>query len=1193
MYLSKVEIFGFKSFANKVEIKFNSGLTAIVGPNGCGKTNVVDAIRWALGEQRTSMLRSDKMENVIFNGTIHRKPLGMAEVSLTIQNNKGILPIEYTEVTITRRLFRSGESEYLINKTPCRLKDIQNLFMDTGMSSNAYSVIELKMIEDILSNRADDRRILFEEAAGVNKYKHRRKAALRKLEAVKQDLIRVNDIYAEVQKKVNSLERQSKKAEQFNKLYQEAKELEINLAERELFRLKKKISEAKELLNQLQLEKQKYSLEIDELDANQQTLYRQLDEIEKKLESKREEILQSTEEIYKIKENIVRNRERFKNNEDNISRLVYSIEEGRKKIQSLSNSIEDGEIKIIDINKKIEETKNLLQELENRKHEYENLLRARNQEIDEKRKDLQALYSEFNELKNQFEKLSIRIQNNNESIKSLNDKISKTETTIEKLTRYIEELTQEHYKAETRVLEAENALAKAQERKTDIEQTISELKQSELETRSVLNALKNKIEFIQNLIDNLEGITKGTKELLLTSDWAQGERILVADAGSTDEKFRIAAENILKNYLSYILLQAKDDLINGINYLKERQLGQANFFFPFERKDNIWQKLNSFSINRKKKKVSQEKGFVCWLKDVIEYSKNWEKFFNKVLGNVCVVDNEQTAQKLIEKYPHFDFVTLDGDVFRSSGFIEVSGEKVQSETAFGRKRILSELNDIYIKETYKLEQLTNKLADLDSELKSINIKAYQDNLNFLRNDATTIEKQLSQIHFEKNKAIEEIEKINLEINNFKKINDELNQKLAELKQQIDAKQLLIDSKKSELNKKLHEAKEIENIHSESLSKSNELKITLTKSESELVNIHNLKKRNQEEIISIQNDINRYEEEISKLKNENNSIKTLLEELELQEKTLDDKKKILTEEQNIILSELNSVRAQISENDKILHSKRKLLDEINEKIHQNEILVSEGNLKTQNLIEKIREEYQHELEFKEFDDSETFNFAQEEERLHSLKMKIRSLGPVNSLAFQEYEEEKKRLEFLTEQRNDLIESEKELMQVIEEINQTAQKQFLETFEKIRLNFIETFRTLFDPGDEADLRLEEGVDPLEAKIEIIAKPKGKRPTSIDLLSQGEKTLTATALLFAIYLVKPSPFCILDEVDAPLDDANIKRFIRLINKFSDNTQFIIVTHNKLTMEAAQTLYGVTMEEEGVSKIVAVRFTEEATVA
>lgn len=1193
MYLSKVEIFGFKSFANKVEIKFNSGLTAIVGPNGCGKTNVVDAIRWALGEQRTSTLRSDKMENVIFNGTAHRKPLGMAEVSLTIQNNKGILPIEYTEVTITRRLFRSGESEYLINKTPCRLKDIQNLFMDTGMSSNAYSVIELKMIEDILSNRADDRRILFEEAAGVNKYKHRRKAALRKLEAVKQDLMRVNDIYAEVQKKVNSLERQSKKAEQFNRLYQEARELEINLAERELFRLNNKINLSIQLLENLQNEKQQLLSQIEELDQYQQNLYKQLDEVETQLEKKREEILRSTEDIYKVKENIVRNRERFKNNENNLNRLNQNIAENISKIDLLKNLISESYQKINLIEQEIINSKNELDELEVKKEEYDNFLKERSKEIEEKRRELQNLYSEFNDLKNQHEKLILRIQNNQESIKSLNDKVSKSEQTIEKLSKYLEELTQEHYKAKTRVREAEIALSKAQDRKAEIEQEISKLQQEELETRSALNAIKNKIEFIQNLIDNLEGITKGTKELIIRSDWNKGERILVADAGSTEEKYRIAVENVLKNYLSYILIQLKDDLKRGINYLKENQLGQANFYFPFEKKQTIWEKINSLSIKKQRKKISQEKGFVAWLKDVIEYSKNWEMFFDKVLGNVCVVENSEIAQRFLEKYKYFDFVTLEGDVFRASGFIEVSGEKFSSETAFGRKKILSELNDIYIKESYKLEQLTTKLADLNSELKSINIKAYQDNLNFVRNDESTIEKQMSQIQFERTRTLEEIEKINLEINNIKKINDEVEQKVKELQNEIDAKQLIINSKKSELNDEQNKFKEIENVHNSNLQKINELKINLTKLESEIINHRNQIERNQSEIISLQSDIQKFETEISNLKEENNQLKNLLSELELQEKTLEDKKKILNEELNIVLSDLNSIRAKISENDKALHERRKNLDEINERIHHNEITVSEGKLKIQNLIDRINEEYQYKLEFKEFEDIDTFNFTEAEERLHSIKNKIRSLGPVNSLAFQEYEEEKKRLEFLTEQRNDLIESEKELIQVIEEINQTAQKQFLETFEKIRQNFIETFRTLFDPGDEADLRLEEGVDPLEAKIEIIAKPKGKRPTSIDLLSQGEKTLTATALLFAIYLVKPSPFCILDEVDAPLDDANIKRFIRLINKFSENTQFIIVTHNKLTMEAAQTLYGVTMEEEGVSKIVAVRFTEEATVA
>ncbi len=1193
MYLSKVEIFGFKSFANKVEIKFNSGLTAIVGPNGCGKTNVVDAIRWALGEQRTSMLRSDKMENVIFNGTAHRKPLGMAEVSLTIQNNKGILPIEYTEVTITRRLFRSGESEYLINKTPCRLKDIQNLFMDTGMSSNAYSVIELKMIEDILSNRADDRRILFEEAAGVNKYKHRRKAALRKLEAVKQDLIRVNDIYSEVQKKVNSLERQSKKAEQFNKLYQEAKDLEISLAERELFRLQKKIKKANEILQQLHDKKQKYTSELEGLDNYQQTLYQQLDEVELQLEKKREEILRTTEDIYKVKENIIRNRERAKNNENNNSRLNQNIDEGKKKIESLKNLISQSQQKITSLENEIFELKKLLEDFESKRNEYEGYLKERNKEKEEKNKELQQLYIEFNELKNQHEKLIIRIQNNNESIKTLNEKISKSEQTVEKLAKYLEELTQEHYRAKTRVKEAEIALTKAQDRKAEIEQEISKLKQEELETRSALNAIKNKIDFIQSLLDNLEGISKGTKELILRSDWSKGEKVLVADAGSADEKYRIVAENVLKNYLSYILIQLKDDLKRGIAYLKNNQLGQANFYFHFEKKQNIWERLNSYSIRKQRKKLVNEKGFVAWLKDVIEYSKSWEKFFDKVLGNVCIVDNSETAQLLLEKYQNFDFVTLDGDVFRSSGFIEVSGEKSLIETAFGRKKILSELNDIYIKETYKLEQLTNKLADFNSELKSINIKAYQDNLNFLRNDESTIEKQLSQIHFEQNKNIEEIEKINFEINNFKKINEEIQLKVNAIQKELDQKNQIILEKESELNEQQKILKEIEDAHNSNLSKINELKINLAKLESEIGNQQNQIHRSQSELISLESDIQKFFNEITSLREENNQIKNLLQELELQEKSLEEKKKILNEELNIILSELNSIRSKISENDKLIHERRKTLDEINESIHQNEITVNEGNLRTQNLIDKIYEEYQHRIELKDFEDIESFNFSEAEERLHTLKNKIRSLGPVNSLAFQEYEEEKKRLEFLTEQRNDLIESEKELIQVIAEINQTAQKQFLETFEKIRQNFIETFRTLFDPGDEADLRLEDGVDPLEAKIEIIAKPKGKRPTSIDLLSQGEKTLTATALLFAIYLVKPSPFCILDEVDAPLDDANIKRFIRLINKFSENTQFIIVTHNKLTMEAAQTLYGVTMEEEGVSKIVAVRFTEEATVA
>lgn len=1193
MYLSKIEIFGFKSFANKVEIKFNSGLTAIVGPNGCGKTNVVDAIRWVLGEQRTSLLRSDKMENVIFNGTKNRKPLGMAEVSLTIQNDKGILPIEYSEVTITRRLFRSGESEYLINKTPCRLKDIQNLFMDTGMSSNAYSVIELKMIENILSNRADDRRTLFEEAAGVNKYKHRRKVALKKLEAVKQDLVRVNDIYAEVQKKVNSLERQSKKAEQFNKLYTELRELEINFAERELARFNSEIKKAEEILKILLEEKKNLLVSIESLETSQHSYYEQLDEVEKKLSITREKILFVTENIHRVQEKIISSRERINNNKRNIARLEKELEENKNKLTELNEAISLSIKKNNSLESEILQTKEKIQSVIQRRKEYEEEFKNRKVIVQEKQEVLNSLNNELNELSNQYEKLLVRIQNNDERITSLREKIAQIEENISKVSSFIDELMDELYKAKNRVSEAESNLIRAQDRKEELEKKISKLKQEELETKSAINAINTKIEFIHSLIDNIEGISRGTKELLNYNNWNRGEKILVADAGSTKEKYRLAVDSILKNYLSFILLQDKKDFDQGYAYIKENKLGQANFYIPLFKKNTLSTRLISFSRKRNRMKVEKEKGFVGWLIDFIEYSKPWEKFFKTVLEDVCLVENSDCAKSIIEKYNWVDCVTFEGDIFRSSGFIEVSGERSSIETAFGRKRILNELQDILIKESYNLEKITNELSDYIIESNSIDLKAYQESLNMLRNDESNLDRQLSQQQFEKNKAIEEIEKINLEIRNISKINDDLNNQIQSLKIQLDEKSNLIKNKKLELDNDLAVLKKIEQSYNNLTSEENELKILLTRLESEVVNNTNIINRARKEIESIEETIQKQTNELQTLEQETRELSVAQSNFDLGKKKFEENKKILNEELGFINIEYNNIREKISQTEKELHSKRQRLNEINEQIHSNDLLIKESNIKIQNLVQRIEDEYQQKIEVKEFGDLETFNFEATEERIHLLKQKIRSLGPVNSLAFQEFEEEKKRLEFLTEQRNDLLESEKELMQIIDEINRTAQKQFLDTFEQIRKNFIDTFRTLFDPGDEADLRLEEGVDPLEAKIEIIAKPKGKRPTSIDLLSQGEKTLTATALLFAIYLVKPSPFCILDEVDAPLDDANIKRFIRLINKFSENTQFIIVTHNKLTMEAAQTLYGVTMEEEGVSKIVAVRFTEEVKIA
>lgn len=1193
MYLSKLEIFGFKSFANKVEIKFTDGLTAIVGPNGCGKTNVVDALRWVLGEQRSSTLRSDKMENVIFNGTRNRKPIGLSEVSLTVHNNKNILPIEYSDVTITRRLYRSGESEYLLNKSICRLKDITNLFMDTGMSSNAYSVIELKMVESILSNKAEDRRVLFEEAAGVNKYKHRRKAALRKLDAVQQDLARVHDIHTEVQKKVNSLERQSKKAEQFTRIYNETKEFELALADREYSKYLQSIKSNRSDLELLQKDKQLITEEVGRLEEEQHKLYIELDNIELKLSAKREEILFQTEAIHKLQEQIITFREKSLNAEANITRFKKEISENEKRIHELQVSISTSEVEIQNFNFKLTEISEKLTSANEKKNELTSYLKIKREAVTLMQGELKKLNDHSSESLNNFEKLNIRTQNNQESIENLNLKITEAEETIDKASRYLSSMMNELFAIQKRVREAEDILTFNQSRKEHLEKNIDRLKQEELEVKGLLNGVKTKIDFIQNLIENLEGISKGTKELLTKTQWNRGTKILAADAGSVEDKYKIAIDTLLKNYLSHILLEKKEDLFEGIQHLKKHHLGQASFYIHELKKEGFKGFVDKYFLIRTKNKVQREAGFSCWVIDLIECSAQWRKFFEITIGNICLVDSSQTAKGITSKYSGVDCVTLDGDVFRSAGFVEIGSERTSVDTAFGRQKVLSELHDIFTKESYKLDKVTSQLEDTINESNSIDIKAYNESLNLLRIDESNLEKQVSQIQFEKNKAVEEIEKLNTEILNLKKINDDLENKKAVLSGEVDSLKTQIETADKDFQTESTELSELDEQFTSLVSVENDLKILLTKVQSEQVNKLNLIDLSRSEITSLHSTDERRYDETTQLETEIENLGIALQELQSKKKILEDEKISLNDELKTVTKEYNTVRDLISDHEKGLAKKRKIHEALSNDIHAKELTINECELKSKSLSERILEEYQITLSLKEFEDLETYNFDEAAQTVHLLKNKMRLMGPINSLAFTEFEEEKNRLQFLSEQRNDLIESEKQLHQIIEEINITAQKLFLETFNQIKVNFIDIFRTLFDQGDEADLRLEENADPLEAKIEIIAKPKGKRPTSIDLLSGGEKTLTATALLFAIYLVKPSPFCILDEVDAPLDDANIGRFVRLINRFSENTQFIIVTHNKLTMEAATTLYGVTMEEEGVSKLVSVRFGEELKVA
>lgn len=603
MHLSKLEIFGFKSFANKTVVNFTKGITGIVGPNGCGKTNIVDAIRWCLGEQKSSTLRSDKMENVIFNGTRNKKPMGMSEVSLTIVNDRGILPTDFSEVTITRRIFRSGESEYLLNKNICRLKDITNLFMDTGMGTNAYSVIELKMIETILSNKADERRRMFEEAAGVNKYKLRRRLSLNKLDDVKKDLTRVNDIVSEVEKTVRSLERQAKKADRYNQIQTELREKEIGLAEREYFVFTNKLETYKSEFSILNEQKSTIDSQIREIESALLKFRHEISGIESEYRSRSNELNDLNDKIHNISRTISVSEERLKSLNSNIQRFTSNIDEYTFQKEELSNNI-------INYNENINELKNLLEQKELQINESKEHLETKRNELSKQRSEFRDLSDKYNQEQRDLSSLENELSNNkklNESLSGANNKlnnnIQQITSEIAKSVGYLEDLANEKNQIESKLKESEEEYSRNSELKKQLEEEISSLRIQEIEEKNNIVGIKDKIDFFQNLINNLEGLPQGSKSLIESEGWTSNEKLILADVGSPKEEYRLAIETALQNVINHIIIQSIDDLKSAVNYLKKNDLGKASFLINSSLKANggFIKKLNSFNFKGKLK----------------------------------------------------------------------------------------------------------------------------------------------------------------------------------------------------------------------------------------------------------------------------------------------------------------------------------------------------------------------------------------------------------------------------------------------------------------------------------------------------------------------------------------------------------------------------------------------------------------
>lgn len=1171
MYLSRLELFGFKSFAQRVQIKFDSGLTAIVGPNGCGKTNIVDAIRWVLGEQKTSVLRSDKMENVIFNGTKTRKPLGMSEVSITIENTRNILPTEYSEVTITRRLYRNGESEYLLNKVPCRLKDITDLFADTGMGSDAYSVIELKMIEQILSDNAEERRKLFEEAAGITKYKQRRKQTFKKLETTAQDLSRVQDIVLEVEKKVASLERQAKKAEQFKQLKAELRSLEIALAERELAHLHRLTQPLTQRLSEHEQEKLSLTAQIDALEAELQQKAVERLEIEKTLAGLQKDVNQKTELITATEKQIFANEERTKS-------LSESIQRAEIELNTLHTRLAELAERKLSLQEELKQKEHKWKEAQDAFEAQRSAFAVSEQELRAKRQLLEQLRARATDLSKKSSALALEVQSIRNRIENLEVQRQQYEARKNELAQKILERTALLQETETVLRELEQTLAhrrteleEAKQRRTDLQAQLESHKERLLEARAEQNRRAGRIAVLQSLLESYEGLPEGVKFLDIEAQKRFGLGSL-ADLVATDEEYKLALAAALGEAQSFYVSHTTESALEAIDALKAAAKGKLTFAVLSHFAETAPSPISMPDSAKR-------------LLDVVRCAPEVRPLLETLIGHIIVADDLQHAAELLQTMPHLEAVTRTGERYSQRGFIRGGSIKESEGLRIGKReemeRLLREQQEL----AAHIAELEQHIAALQHAISDIRLGDMEQRIRHTEQQMMEYEKRFSQAEFERSAFEKETKEIDARLSTLAEEKAKFEQTLAMRQPELAAIELELGDLNKALEAQQHTIREHEQrvqaenaaLQQQSL-RLKEAEFSVEKARAALHNTENefQAATRQQEKLSTQTEQSR--DEIFRLQAEletmNSNLRVLYQQRNELQTHLSERESALS----VLRSESNASETKLRDLSRQREVVSQLILEFQQQITQNTV-------KAEHIRTVIKTEYDVELEQKEFAESDEFHPDAAQERIAQLRQKLKSLGPINELALQEFQEEKARLDFLTSQRDDLVNAEKQLRDTIEEINKTAIELFNNTFQAIRQNFIKIFRELFNEGDEADLVLKDPNDPLESDIEIIAKPKGKRPQAITLLSGGEKTLTATALLFAIYLVKPSPFCILDEVDAPLDDANIDRFVRLIKKFAKDTQFIIVTHNKRTMEAANTLYGVTMEEEGVSKLVAAR--------
>ena len=1176
MRLKSLEIRGFKSFAEKTVINFDNDITGVVGPNGCGKSNVVDSIRWVLGEQKAKMLRLERMDNIIFNGTKEKQASNFAEVSLTLDNTRNLLPTEFTSITISRIIQRDGDSEYRLNGVTCRLKDIKDLFLDTGIGFDSYSIIELKMIDEILNDVDKARRRLIEQAAGVSKYKSRKRETMLKLDSTEADLNRVEDLLAEIEKNLKALEKQAAQARRYKKIREEYKALSIQVAKYDL----KEINDAYENI------KIEIRTEEDKKLAIETTIKQMETELlrERKLIIDKEKSLSEQQKILNnfiasiqekegdkkvLEQKINYLSERLKNLESQIElskNLIFSLENelnnSLKDHDGLDSKIQILEVEVAEMKQKVESQRaqnlalrtnleakrNSYLQFRQQLHEVEKNIAIKETNKESLKKNIQRNLFEKEERLKQVELLqnevdgmdkNVRIQR--ELIDSLKEKEEINEQNIENLTNQIE----------------------------DLRQNINNSNRS-------LDSKNHEYKLTKNMIDSLEGFPESIKFLKKQATWLK-DAPLLSDIISSEDKYKVAIETVLQPYLNHYIVENEQQAIDSIDLLHSSSKGKASFFV-----------LDYFNKIQPKSGAEKIEDAIA-IADLIDVSEKYKPLFSFLLDKIYVVENEELKNAIKSKLSAENaiLITENGKILRSNYQISGGAVGLFEGKRLGRQKNLEKLDE----EIKKLEEKTNvskkELQSKQSQLEQLKINSFKKVIERENYALQNLEKELVSKKSRIDNYRELVEKSHSQDAQQEQNLILIEEELAIFKNQLD--KVLVDSNanKNEMDGLENLFKSASETYNRISTEFNAQHILLIQEKNKLQSLLQGQKYRETKLKETQDNLSKFSQEQLAAKTELEEIKekiTLLENQLIQDylKRDEQKSSMSDSEGDYFLQKerIDKFDENIRERGKMVHQ-----SELNVQMKKDQL--NDLKLKLNILKERFSIEFRVALD----DIMDNLNLpeiskSELENHISKVRNRIDNFGEVNPMAEEAYNEMKTRYDFIIEQRDDLVKAKESLMATIHEIETTAKAQFMETFKKVRENFIVVFRSMFTQDDNCDLVLENENNPLESDIDIIAKPKGKRPQSINQLSGGEKTLTALSLLFALYLYKPAPFCILDEVDAPLDDANIKKFNDAIRSFSDRSQFIIVTHNKMTMASVDAIYGVTMVQKGISRVVPVDF-------